>query len=75
MNPRQATVKILCIGDIPLANDFPAIIRQHDVRQTQTDEVEIYKCFRPGDIVRAEVVRFFLFFFFSFLIFSLDFAW
>jgi len=56
VNPRFASVKILCIGDVPLANDFPAVIRQHDVRQTQVDEVEIYKCFRPGDIVRAEVI-------------------
>eukprot|EP01126_Amoeba_proteus_P026995 TRINITY_DN2673_c0_g1_i3.p1 TRINITY_DN2673_c0_g1~~TRINITY_DN2673_c0_g1_i3.p1 ORF type:complete len:173 (-),score=24.17 TRINITY_DN2673_c0_g1_i3:226-744(-) len=56
VNPRFATVKIVCVGDVPLVNDFPAVIRQLEVRQTQIDEVEIYKCFRPGDVVRAEVV-------------------
>jgi exosome complex RNA-binding protein Csl4 len=56
VNPRAATVKIVCVDDVPLGNDFPGLIRQLDVRQTQVDEVEIYKCFRPGDIVRAEVV-------------------
>jgi len=56
VNPRLASVKILCVGDVPLSNDFPAIIRQHEVRQTQVDQIEMYKCFRPGDIVRAEVI-------------------
>lgn len=56
VNPRAATVKIVCVDDSPLGNDFPGLIRQLDVRQTQVDEVEIYKCFRPGDIVRAEVI-------------------
>eukprot|EP01126_Amoeba_proteus_P026996 TRINITY_DN2673_c0_g1_i6.p1 TRINITY_DN2673_c0_g1~~TRINITY_DN2673_c0_g1_i6.p1 ORF type:complete len:190 (-),score=33.03 TRINITY_DN2673_c0_g1_i6:69-638(-) len=56
VNPRFATVKIVCVGDVPLVNDFPAVIRQLEVRQTQIDEVEIYKCFRPGDVVRAEVI-------------------
>lgn len=56
VNPRAATVKIVCVDDVPLGNDFPGLIRQLDVRQTQVDEVEIYKCFRPGDIVRAKVI-------------------
>eukprot|EP01125_Pyxidicula_operculata_P001020 TRINITY_DN108_c6_g1_i1.p1 TRINITY_DN108_c6_g1~~TRINITY_DN108_c6_g1_i1.p1 ORF type:complete len:185 (-),score=37.56 TRINITY_DN108_c6_g1_i1:97-651(-) len=56
VNPRQAQVKILCVGDVPLAHDFPAIVRQREVRQTQVDQVEMYKCFRPGDVIRAEVI-------------------
>ena len=31
-------------------------IRTQDVRATEIDKVEIYKCFRPGDIVKAEVI-------------------
>ena len=27
-----------------------------DVRETEIDKIEINKCFRPGDVVRAEVV-------------------
>ena len=30
--------------------------RVHDVRATEKDRVKIYSSFRPGDIVRAEVV-------------------
>jgi len=56
VNPRQASVKIVCVGENPLVSDFPGIIRSLEVRQTQVDEVEIYNCFRPGDIVRAEVI-------------------
>jgi len=26
------------------------------VRSTEIDKVEIYKCFRPGDIVKAEFI-------------------
>ena len=31
--------------------------RLQDVRATETDKLQIYTSFRPGDIVRAEVVR------------------
>lgn len=34
--------------------------RVQDVRATEKDRVKIYSSFRPGDIVRAEVVIFFL---------------
>jgi exosome complex component CSL4 len=27
-----------------------------DVRATEKDKVKIYQCFRPGDIVRAQIV-------------------
>jgi exosome complex component CSL4 len=27
-----------------------------DVRATETNKVEIYKSFRPGDVIRAEVI-------------------
>lgn len=30
--------------------------RKEDVRATEKDRVEMYKCFRPGDIVVAKVV-------------------
>eukprot|EP00009_Paramoeba_aestuarina_P002397 CAMPEP_0201509104 /NCGR_PEP_ID=MMETSP0161_2-20130828/2255_1 /ASSEMBLY_ACC=CAM_ASM_000251 /TAXON_ID=180227 /ORGANISM="Neoparamoeba aestuarina, Strain SoJaBio B1-5/56/2" /LENGTH=186 /DNA_ID=CAMNT_0047903957 /DNA_START=73 /DNA_END=633 /DNA_ORIENTATION=+ len=56
VNPRFASVKILCLGDVGLSESYGGIIRVHDVRQTQTDQVEIYKSFRPGDIVRAVVI-------------------
>jgi exosome complex component CSL4 len=56
VNPRFATVLILCVAEKVLSEPFQGIIRATDVRQTQVDQVEMYKCFRPGDIIRAEVV-------------------
>jgi len=36
------------------------MIRKEDVRATDRDRVEIFKSFRPGDIVLAKVVRSFV---------------
>lgn len=72
VNPRFASCRILTIGPIPLKESFNGVIRYvvaltarpsliqldrlQDVRATETDKIEIYKSFRPGDIVSAEVV-------------------
>jgi len=56
VNPRFASVVILCVGTKVLKEAFPGIIRSQDVRATEQDKIEIYKCFRPGDIVKAEVI-------------------
>lgn len=43
------------VGDTPLRGDgFGAIIRVQDVRLTEVPN--IYNSFRPGDVVRAEVL-------------------
>ncbi|KAG2441178.1 hypothetical protein HXX76_004030 [Chlamydomonas incerta] len=47
---------IMCVGRQALSTEFKGVIRQQDVRSTEIDRVVIYDCFRPGDIVRAEVV-------------------
>lgn len=39
-----------------LGETFRAIIRSQDVRATQRDSVKILECFKPGDIVRAQVL-------------------
>ena len=56
INPRFATVTIMTIQNQATSEDFAGIINLKDVRLTKTDCVEIYKCFRPGDIVRAVVI-------------------
>lgn len=56
INARLASVDILCVGQRVLEESFAGIIRQQDVRATEVDKVEILSSFRPGDIVRAEVV-------------------
>lgn len=32
------------------------ILRKEDVRQTDKDRIEMYKCYRPGDIILAKVM-------------------
>ncbi|KAF2071196.1 hypothetical protein CYY_007482 [Polysphondylium violaceum] len=55
-NPRLASVAILCVGTKALKETFNGIIRIQDVRATEIDKVEIYKSFRPGDIVLAQII-------------------
>jgi exosome complex component CSL4 len=58
--PRQATVAILVVGETVLDGEWQGIIRVQDVRATEKDRVRIFESFRPGDVVRAVVVSFFL---------------
>jgi exosome complex component CSL4 len=57
ITPRQAVVSILVCGDSVLEAEWQGLIRVQDVRATEKDRVKIYESFKPGDIVRAEVVR------------------
>jgi len=56
ITPRQAVVAILICGDTVLEAEWQGVIRVQDVRATEKDRIKIYESFRPGDIVRAEVV-------------------
>ena len=53
---RFAKTHIVGIDDIPLHSFFRGMIRQENVRLTEIDKVEMYRCFRPGDIVLAKVI-------------------
>lgn len=57
ITPRQAVVAILVCGNTVLEAEWQGVIRVQDVRATEKDRVKIYESFRPGDIVRASVVR------------------
>jgi exosome complex component CSL4 len=56
ITPRQAVVAILVCGETVLEAEWQGLIRVQDVRATEKDRVKIYESFRPGDVVRAEVV-------------------
>ncbi|KAF8986734.1 Exosome complex component CSL4 [Haplosporangium bisporale] len=56
VNPRFASVSIMVVDGKPCTDDFQGIIRVQDVRATEKDKVKIYNSFRPGDIVRAQVI-------------------
>lgn len=56
INRLQANAQILVVGETALMEDFQGVIRIADVRATEKDKVRIQTSFRPGDIVRAEVI-------------------
>ncbi|KAI8377554.1 uncharacterized protein BYT42DRAFT_546231 [Radiomyces spectabilis] len=56
VNPHQAVVAIMVVNDVPCKEDFMGAIRIQDVRAAEKDKIKIYNSFRPGDIVRAEVI-------------------
>jgi exosome complex component CSL4 len=56
IQPRQASVAILVVGETVLDGEWQGLIRVQDVRATEKDKVKIFESFRPGDIVRAVVV-------------------
>ena len=47
---------ILGVESTSLKEPFKGTIRKEDVRATEKDKVEMYKSFRPGDIVLARVL-------------------
>lgn len=52
---RFAKCSILAVESSLLAHEFGALLRKEDVRQTERDKVEIYKFYRPDDIILARV--------------------
>lgn len=56
VNQRFAKCQILCIGDVLLNRPLRGILRKEDVRSTDIDRVEMYKNFRPNDIILAKVI-------------------
>ncbi len=58
-NERMASADILLVGTRGIIRDTQMLggtIRKRDVRKFEVDAVEMYRSFRPGDIVRAEVI-------------------
>ncbi|CAM1508322.1 Fc.00g051700.m01.CDS01 [Cosmosporella sp. VM-42] len=54
--PKQAIVTIQQVGDTVLQTEWQGVIRVQDVRTTEKDKVKIYESFKPGDIVKAQVI-------------------
>lgn len=53
---KQALVVIQQVGDTVLQTEWQGVIRLQDVRATEKDRVKIHQAFKPGDVVRAQVV-------------------
>ncbi|KAB0795368.1 hypothetical protein PPYR_12207 [Photinus pyralis] len=47
---------IKCIGNTVLSRTYRGILRREDVCATDKDRVQIYKSYRPGDVILARVL-------------------
>lgn len=56
IRPKEASVEIIAVHDQACREPFPGVVRAQDVRSVDRDRVRMHECFRPGDIVRAQVV-------------------
>lgn len=59
VNPRQVTCTILCAGPSVLGRPYRGILKKEDIKATDKDRIDPYKCFRPGDTILARVVSFY----------------
>lgn len=59
INPRMASVEILVVGGAPLREPCAGLLRREDVAAPHAAGVaglpEVYRSFRPGDLVLAQV--------------------
>lgn len=54
---QMATVEIVAAEEIgSLREHHEGIIRKEDVRTAATEDIDIYECFRPGDVVVAKII-------------------
>lgn len=56
VNQRFCKCSIKCIGDIVLTRPYRGILRKEDVRAIDKDSIQMYKSFRPGDIILARIM-------------------
>jgi exosome complex RNA-binding protein Csl4 len=56
VNQRFAKCSIICIGDVLLNRPLRGILRKEDVRATDIDRVEMYKNYRPNDVILAKII-------------------
>ncbi|KAJ2661813.1 hypothetical protein IWW48_002207 [Coemansia sp. RSA 1200] len=56
INPRAASVAIMMVDSAPCQEEFLGTVRVQDIRATEKDLVQMIGSFRPGDIIRAEVI-------------------
>ncbi|KAJ1729365.1 hypothetical protein LPJ72_005014 [Coemansia sp. Benny D160-2] len=56
INPRAASVAIMMVDAAPCQEEFHGTVRVQDIRATEKDLVQMIASFRPGDIIRAEVI-------------------
>lgn len=58
ISTNQAFVTILAVGDTALqpGQQPSAVVRKEDIRLADTEALVVHECFRPGDIIEAQVI-------------------
>ncbi|KAJ1512694.1 Exosome complex component CSL4 [Coelomomyces lativittatus] len=56
MNTKLAILAIRMVESVPVKEEFEGILKIENVRSSETSQLQMYDCFRPGDIVRADVL-------------------
>ncbi len=52
----QVVCEILACNDTQLRTKAKGVVRREDVQPTETDQLVMADCYRPGDILRAQVI-------------------
>ncbi|KAF1982421.1 hypothetical protein K402DRAFT_340264 [Aulographum hederae CBS 113979] len=52
----SAADPLLSSPPVACAHPFPALLRTQDIRATEKDKIKMLESFRPGDIIRAQVI-------------------
>ncbi|XP_017108671.2 exosome complex component CSL4 [Drosophila bipectinata] len=55
--PKFVKCAIFCVRNVLLENSYRGLLRKEDVRETEKDRVDIYKSFKPGDVILARVIN------------------
>ena len=50
------SASLLVVGGAPLREPLPGVVRRENVRDGEVDKVVMVESFRPGDIIRAQIV-------------------
>ena len=56
LSQKLASVDILSVENSDVKEIFTGIVRAQDIRTSEIDSVELHRCFRPRDIIRARVL-------------------
>ncbi|XP_017076314.2 exosome complex component CSL4 [Drosophila eugracilis] len=55
--PKFVKCSIFCVRNVLLESSYRGLLRKEDVRETEKDRVDIYKSFKPGDVILARVIN------------------
>ncbi|XP_013188074.2 exosome complex component CSL4 [Amyelois transitella] len=56
VNSRMVQCVILCVGPSVLVRPYRGVLKKEDIKSTDKDRIDPYKCFRPGDVILARVL-------------------